>query len=256
MEFVEEELILDLGGWTLNDYPAELAPSEFAIRETAELWEVDLQGEKVVYKHLDQRVQLEFGLLDLGWTDLDLSRWLDKECRQPDITQPVLLEFCRKIVFYLMEQRPIPLNDLLRFKFQLAKAVEQKIEAYRQQAYAAGYQTFLFGPEAHVETFSLMAFAFGKNRPYPAAGVYNGAYQFKKHFFGMVGELDSKGEEFECAKLIDTLPQVTHWIRNLATRPANIFLVSYLDRPFLSRLCGTASGRAYFGYRIQRRSPC
>ena len=32
----------------------------------------------------------------------------------------------------------------------------------------------------------------------------------------MVGELDSKGEEFECAKLIDTLPQVKHWIRNLA----------------------------------------
>ena len=81
LEFAEEELILDLGGWTLNDYPAELTPSEFSIRETAELWEVDLQGEKVVYKHLDQRAQLEFGLLDLGWTDLDLARWLDKTCR-------------------------------------------------------------------------------------------------------------------------------------------------------------------------------
>lgn len=39
----------------------------------------------------------------------------------------------------------------------------------------------------------------------------------------MVGELDSKGEEFECARLIDTLPQVTHWIRNLATRPQTSF---------------------------------
>ena len=55
LEFVEEELILDLGGWTLNNYPAELTPAEFAIRETAERWEVDLKGEKVVYKHLDQQ---------------------------------------------------------------------------------------------------------------------------------------------------------------------------------------------------------
>ena len=244
LEFAEEELILDLGGWTLNDYPAELAPSEFSIRETAELWEVDLRGEKVVYKHLDQRVQLEFGFLDLGWTDLDLSRWLDKTCRQPDITQPVLLEFCRKIVFYLMEQRHIPLNDLLRFKFQLAKAVEQKIKACRQQAYAAGYQTFLFGPEANVETSFADDFAFGKNRPYPATEAYNGGYQFKKHFFGVVGELDSKGEEFECARLIDTLPQVTHWIRNLATRPQTSFwLPTSTDRFYPDFVAQLQDGR-------------
>ena len=127
------------------------------------------------------------------------------------------------MVAYLMEQRQVPLNDLLRFKYQLAKAVQQKIVAYRQQAYAAGYQTFLFGPEANVETTFADGFAFEKSRPYPASESYKGAYQFKKHFFGAVGELDSKGEEFECARLIDTLPQVTHWIRNLATRPQTSF---------------------------------
>jgi type III restriction enzyme len=223
MELVEEELILDLGGWTLNNYAAELSPAEFAIRETAERWEVDLKGEKVVYKHLDQNVQLELGLLKLDWTDRQLSRWLDKECRQPDITQPVLLEFCRKVVVWLMEQRGIALSDLIRFKFQLAKAVQQKIAIYRRQAYAAGYQTFLFGPKAQVETIFADGFAFERNRPYPSAWFYQGAYQFKNHFFGMVGELESKGEEFECAKLIDTLPEVKHWIRNLATRPQTSF---------------------------------
>jgi type III restriction enzyme len=223
LELAEKELILDLGGWTLNNYAAELTPAEFSIRETAERWEVDLQGERVVYKHLDQTVQLEIGLLKLDWTDLKLSRWLDQECRQSDITQPVLLEFCRKIVAYLMEQRSLSLNDLLRFKYQLAKAVQQKIAAYRQQAYATGYQTFLFSPEAHVETSFADGFAFEKSRSYPAAWFYQGAYQFKNHFFGVIGELANQGEEFECAKMIDNLPEVKHWVRNLASQPETAF---------------------------------
>jgi type III restriction enzyme len=222
LQLAEEELILDLGGWTLNDRAAELSPAEFSIRETAERWEVDLYGEKVGYKHLDQYIQLEIGLLKLDWTDLQLSRWLDRQCRQPDLTQPVLLEFCRKLVAYLVETRRLALNDLVRFKYQLAKAVQQKIAAHRREAYAKGYQDCLFGPQAQVETGFADGFAFDE-RPYPAAWFYKGAYHFQKHFFGGVGELDSKGEEFECARIIDTFPEVKHWIRNLATRPQTSF---------------------------------
>ena len=222
LDLAEKEFLLDLGGWTLNTYAAALTPQEFSIQETAERWEVDLQGERVVYKHLEQNAQLEIGLLKLDWTDLQLSRWLDKECRQADVTQPVLLEFCRKIIADLTTTRGLALNDLLRFKYQLAKAVQQKISAYRQQAYAQSYQTFLLAPQAQVTTSFADGFAFD-NRPYPASWSYSGAYQFKKHFFGSVGELACTGEEFECAKLLDTLPAVTFWIRNLSTRPQTSF---------------------------------
>ncbi len=222
LELVEKDLILDLGGWSLNNYAAELTPAEFSIHETAERWEVDLRGEKVVYSHIEQGTQLEIGLLKLDWTDLQLSRWLDKECRQPDLTQPVLLEFCRRTVAHLTTTRELALNDLLRFKFQLAKAVQQKIAAYRRQAFAANYQTFLFGAEAHVMTSFSDGFAFD-NRPYPASWLYSGALQFKKHFFGSVGELKASGEEFDCAKLLDAAPQVKFWIRNLAQRPDTSF---------------------------------
>lgn len=231
-ELAEKELILDLTGWTLNNpkYPTILTEQEFSIQETAERWEVDLQGEKVIYRHLEQNAQLEIGLLKLDWTDLQLSRWLDKECRQADVTQPVLLEFCRKVIANLTTARGIALNDLLRFKYQLAKAVHQKIAAYRQLAYTEGYQTFLFSPEAPVTTNFADGFAFD-SRPYPAAWFYSGAYQFNKHFFGSIGELAPRGEEFECAKLLDTLPQVKFWIRNLASRPQTSFwLPSSTDR--------------------------
>ena len=105
LDLAEKEFLLDLGGWTLDTYAATLTPQEFSIQETAERWEADLQGEKVVYTYLEQNAQLEIGLLKLDWTDLQLSRWLDKECRQADVTQPVLLEFCRKIIADLTTTR-------------------------------------------------------------------------------------------------------------------------------------------------------
>lgn len=247
LEFADEELMLDLGGWTLNTYAAELTPQEFSIKETAERWEVDLKGEKVVYQHIDQSAQLEIGALKLDWTDLHLSRWLDMQCQQPDITQPVLLEFCRKLVASLIETRNIPLHDLLRFKYQLAKVTKEKIASYRKRAYASGYQTFLLAPE-QVETSFADGFAFD-NRPYPAASFYQGAYQFKKHFFGGVGELDykgGKGEEFLCAQLIDNLPQLKYWIRNLSRRPYTSFwLPTSTDRFYPDFVALLNDGRVF-----------
>ena len=245
LELIEKDLILDLGGWNLNNYPAELTPSEFSIHETAERWEVDLCGEKVVYSHIEQSTQLEIGLLKLDWTDLQLSRWLDKECRQPDLTQPVLLEFCRRTVAHLTTSRGLALNDLLRFKFQLTKAMLQKISAYRQQAFAANFQTFLFGAEALVTTSFSDGFAFD-NRPYPAAWPYSGALQFKKHFFRCVGELKAGGEEFECAKFLDAAPQVKFWIRNLAQRPDTSFwLQTSTDRFYPDFVAMLQDGRIF-----------
>ncbi|MBK6599295.1 MAG: hypothetical protein IPG25_16040 [Proteobacteria bacterium] len=222
-----------------------LVATIFAIHENAERWEVDLRGEKVIYKHLEQSAQLDIGLLKLDWTDLQLSRWLDKECRQPDVTQPVLLEFCRKTVAYLTTTRGVALNDLLRFKFQLAKAVQQKVAAYRQQAFAANYQTFLFGAQAQVTTSFADGFAFD-NRPYPAAWFYSGALQFKKHFFGGVGELKASGEEFECAKLLDAAPQVKFWIRNLSQKPDTSFwLQTSTDRFYPDFVAMLQDGRLF-----------
>lgn len=222
LEFPDQGFILDLIGWDLLACPAILTSNEFSIRDTSTRWEVDLQEGQVIYRHLDQNIQLEIGALKLEWTELELSRWLDNQCRQQDITQTVLLEFCRKLVAYLTEQRRIPLHELLRFKFQLAKATEQKIAAYRKEAYAQGYQKYLFAPEAVVETRFTENDVFDNNA-YPAAWFYRGRYQFKKHFYETVGELKSEGEEFECAKWLDNLPEVKYWVRNLSGRPKTSF---------------------------------
>jgi hypothetical protein len=108
-----------------------------------------------------------------------------------------------KDVAYLTTTRGMALNDLLRFKYQLAKAVQEKIAAYRQQAYADSYQTFPAQSASHGATSFADGFAFD-NRPYPAAWAYQGAYQFRSTFSARSASWPPKGEEFECAKLIDT----------------------------------------------------
>ena len=128
--------------------------------------------------------------------------------------------------------------------------MQEKIAACRQQAYATGYQTFLFGQDAQVETSFADGFSFKKSRPYPAAWFYKGSYQFKNHFFGpdMVGELESKGEEFDCAFLIDTLPQVKHWIRNLAgpgRSEASFWLPTSTDRFYPNFVAELHDGRIF-----------
>ena len=76
----------------------------------------------------------------------------------------------------------------------------------------------LFEGGARVETSPVYAFAYDPNN-YPAHWPYTGRYQFSKHYYSIVGELESSGEEFECAQAIDRCYQVKHWVRNLAQQP-------------------------------------
>lgn len=132
---------------------------------------------------------------------------------------------------------------MLRFKYQIAKALTQKIAQCRKDAYADAYQTFLFKPEAMVETSNADGFSF-HNQTYPAKWFYQGAYQFTKHFFSQVGELDNKGEEFLCAQIIDTLAEVKHWVRNLAMRPETSFwLPTSTDRSYPDFVSELQDGR-------------
>lgn len=216
LELAERELLLQLGAWKLPDFPAELTEDDFSIRDTAQRWEIDFKGRKLTYAHIDQTQQLEIGAFRLDWTDLQLSRWLDRQTRQEDIRQVELLEFCRRTVAHLMERRALRLEDLVRFKYQLAKAIERKISDYRQQALDRGYQQGLFGSGAEVEASLDAALAFRfDGKSYAPAWPYSGRYQFQKSYTLPVGELKGSGEEFDCAQAIDSLPAVKHWIRNL-----------------------------------------
>jgi type III restriction enzyme len=156
--------------------------------------------------------------VDTGWTEQQLCRWLERKARQQDITQVVLLEFVRRSLAYLTEKRALPLTALVRWKFILAKVLAQKIGHYREQASETRYQQTLFGAQAAVETSFAFKFDFTPTG-YAPHWTYRGhPYQFQRHYYAAVGELDNKGEEYECAKALDMTGKVKHWVRNLERR--------------------------------------
>ena len=73
-----------------------------------------------------------------------------------------------------------------------------------------------------------------------------GSFQFKKHFFpqGLIEDLKASGEEFECAKAIESLPQVKYWVRNLVRREhASFWLPLAHGRFFPDFVCQLTDGR-------------
>jgi len=215
LERAEREWFLDAGGWNLLDFPARLSAGEFNIVEQSESFLIDLNGKRLETRYLGAQTALDFKEVNTGWTDLQLSRWLDQKLYQPDVRQETLLEFIRRTLVDLMETRKFSLPTLVRGRFLLERALRVKIVEYRQQAYQQGYQHTLFGGGATVQTSYEYTFAYDPNQ-YPAHWYYQGSYKFNKHYYPVPGELEAEGEEFDCAQALDRCFQVKHWVRNLA----------------------------------------
>jgi type III restriction enzyme len=219
LEPAQEEHFLSPDSWSLLDYPAELTESEFRVEKRTDTYEIDVQGKRLVERHLNTQSILAFDEVPTNWTDLQLSREIVESLRRDmlhahNYKQFPLMEFVRLTLRYLEDRRGISLNTLYQVRVPLVRALREKIEQYRQKAFSVGYQMRLFSPESAIETSSQHAFAFDPEN-YPATLHYNGGFRFPKHYYsGMVGDFDSK-EELECAKAIEMNPHVKRWIRNV-----------------------------------------
>ena len=81
---------------------------------------------------------------------------------------------------------------------------------------------------------------------YPYNTRYDGGYRFRKHYYPVVGELRAEGEEFECAKFIDNLPEVKYWVRNLAgpgRENSSFWLQTSTDKFYPDFICELTDGR-------------
>ena len=109
--------------WSLLDHPARLEESEFAIRETARSFEIDLDGKRVTYKFTREQEQLGLNVDVEGWTQEALILWLDGQVRQPDISQTELIRWLYELITFLMNFRKLHISALMRCKFILARRI-------------------------------------------------------------------------------------------------------------------------------------
>jgi len=232
-EFADTDVFMEFHDWSLLDHSSKLGEGEFAIRETAHSFEIDLDGNRITYQFADEEEQLALDVDVEGWTPEALVLWLDRQVRQPDVHQSELLRWLRDLVGHLITVRGMHIAALMRCKFILARKVREKLAAIRQQERDGVYQRYLFAPEAKVEVSFDQAFAF-KDGMYWDQRRYRGRWKPRKHFLGPehVPAFDGaeNGEEFQCAQAIDSLPGLKFWIRNVARHPNSFWLPTATDK--------------------------
>jgi type III restriction enzyme len=158
-------------------------------------------------------------LLDTGHTTTldELVKWLDQRLpNRRDIVQAESHLFLMRMLARLIDKRGLTLEQLSRDRYRLLAAAVQKVKDYRDKAARAAYQQTLFGsaPSA-LEVGEQRIFTYNKDL-YPAHELYEGA-TLPKHYYRAVGKMND--EEALCAQLIDSLPKVRMWVRNLERQP-------------------------------------
>ncbi|MCH8854116.1 MAG: hypothetical protein IID41_15915 [Planctomycetes bacterium] len=224
---------MEFHDWTLLDHSPALEKNEFDVRETARSFEIDIDGNRIVYHFASEEERLPLDTDVEGWTENNLAIWLDRQVRQADIAQSVLLRWLGDLVRYLTGPRKLHIAALMRCKFILARKVRDKIDAFRQAERNQVYQRYLFAPEAKVEVSFDNGFRFVDSM-YWDQRRYRGRYRFGKHFLGAdnVPGFDGSdtGEEFQCAQVIDSLSEVKYWVRSVARHPNSFWLPTATDK--------------------------
>ncbi|WP_066708966.1 DEAD/DEAH box helicase [Celeribacter ethanolicus] len=231
--FGDTDILMEYHDWSLANYPARLTKAEFDIVETTNTFEIDLDGNHLSISAADSSEQLSLDIDVDDWTPNSLVRWLDGKVRDPWIGQAELLAWLSDVVTHLTRDRGIPLSQLMRCKFVLARKLNEKIRGFRQMERDKVYQMNLFGPEARVEVSFDDGIRFF-DEMYFDVQKYRGMYKFKHHFTGPdeVPTFDSKdgGEEVKCALALDALPGLKYWTRNVSRHPNSFSLPTSTDK--------------------------
>lgn len=244
LELVESEVLLHTYNWNLLDYPAEL--SNFVLNENSNSFAIDIDGKALTYKIADQKEIISFNQGFIDVTEQDLIRWLDRQLRQPDVLQHQLVGFIGRLIKNLLQKPNLTLTALVRNKFPLTRAIRDLINLYRKRAQKAGYQECLFGNDSTVCISDEFLYHFEPSHYPSRPPYYSGRYRFQKHYFpqNLIEDMKATGEEWECAKAIDSQPEVKYWIRNLVRRDQASFWLPLAHNKFYPDfICELNDGR-------------
>lgn len=231
--------------WDLSTYDA--APTSDDINaldaglKVSEGGEIDVDGAsgKVISRFLPD-LQRDLGLVyqPEHWDELRLATWLCRNLPEPSLTHACKQAFVAKWLTELLCLEGFTLARANLQKFLLRNLLEARIRDLRRQAVGKAFQQVLFGDDAALRiavtdqyAFEFHAQAYAPSRDYD--GRF-GHFDFRKHFYGRIGDFDSK-EEFECACWLDIQAQqgrIQFWVRNLVRREGSSFFLQKADGRF------------------------
>jgi type III restriction enzyme len=242
--------------WDLSPYDAAPTADDLtalgAALKVSEGGEIDIDaGGHVVSRFLPD-LQRDLGLVyqPENWDEVRIATWLCRNLPEPSLTHASKQAFVAAWVTDLLRREGFTLARANLQKFLIRNLIEARIRELRKQAVSTAFQQALFGGDASTRVavtdqyaFEFHAQAYAPSRDYD--GRF-GHFEFRKHFYGRMGDFDSK-EEFECACQLDMWAQqgrIQFWVRNLVRREGSSFFLQKADGrfypDFLCQLPGTA----------------
>lgn len=230
--------------WDLSPYDAAPTTDDLTVLGTAlkvsEGGEIDIdEGGHVVSRFLPE-LQRDLGLAyqPENWDELRLAAWLCRNLPEPSLTHASKQVFVAAWLTNLLHREGFTLARANLQKFLIRNLLEARIRELRQRAVGKAYQQTLFGDDAasRVAVSDRFAFEFHA-QAYAPSRDYDGRFghfDFRKHFYGRMGDFDSK-EEFECACQLDMLAQqgrIRFWVRNLVRREGCSFFLQKANGRF------------------------
>ena len=242
--------------WDLSPYDAVPTTNDLSalgaglkVSEGGEI-DVDDATGKLVSRFLPE-LQRDLGLVyqPENWDELRLATWLCKNLPDEKLTHARKQPFVAAWLTDLLGREGFTLARANLQKFQIRNLLEARIRDLRKQAAGKAFQEVLFGDDAASRvavsdsyTFEFHPQAYAPSRDYDERF---GHFDFRKHYYGRIGDFDSK-EEFECACWLDTKAQqgrIENWVRNLVRREGCSFFLQKADGRFYPDfLCKLAGG--------------
>ena len=209
--------------------------------------DVTAQGKAVVSFVSELHKQLSLAMEERRWTKPALVNWIDRALPRSarlDVTRTSSTLFIGKALDAVMGREDMSLEALARAKFRLADALVHVIAAHREARERTTFEQAVMFPQSGLafETSADHAVIFDETR-YSYNQPYKGATEFRKHFARVIGDLEARGEEHDCAIHIDRHPDVKVWARNTVRQPNSFWLQSSPNRFYPDFVCKLHDGR-------------
>jgi type III restriction enzyme len=230
--------------WDLSPYDASPSAEDLelfgAALKVSEGGAIDIDDEsgKLVSRFLPD-LQRDLGLVykPENWDELRLATWLCRNIPEPSLTHASKRAFVARWLTQLLAMEGFTLARANLQKFLLRKQLEAQIRTLRKLAVGKAFQQTLFGDDAAERIAVSDGYAFEFPPIYAPSRDYDsrfGVFDFRKHFYGRMGDFDS-GEEFQCACQLDMLAQqgkLKFWVRNLVNRDGSSFFLQKANGRF------------------------
>ena len=231
--------------WDLSFYDANPSADELerldAINRVASGGELDIdEGSGRMKSRFMPELQRDLGLIynPEHWDEVKLAAWFCRNLPEESLTHTSKLAFVTRWLSQLLNSDHIDLAKVNQRKFEIRNLLDSRIRELHKQAAKQAYQETLFGEDAAEQitvsdeyAFVFNPYAYAPNKDYK--NEY-GQYDFCRHYYGRIGDFDSK-EEFECAVWLDQQAQkgkIEFWVRNLVRKEGSSFFLQKAGSKF------------------------